>query len=134
MLIKRKIHVKAIVTEGFKQGLLERLHEAQLQVELSQQQLEFQGRKYLSDLESKDPAQAEAFRRKIDRQKQKREELKAKLAAELSAAEKLDIGAEFEQAPIEGLADVNLGDNLSEKLQAAEIVIKDGIVVDIRHE
>jgi hypothetical protein len=134
MLIRRKVHVKAIVTEQFKQDLLGRLREARLQVELSQQQLEYQGRKYLSDLESKDPAQAEAFRRKIERQKQKREELKTKLVAELAAAESLELGTEYQQVAIEGLAEVNVGDNLSEKLQAAEVVIKDGIVVDIRHD
>ena len=134
MLIRRKVQVKAIITEQFRQGLIERLREARLQVEISQQQLEYQARKYLPDLEGKDPARAEAFRRRLDRQKQKREELRTKLTAELTAAEKLEIGAEYEQAPIEGLVEINIGDNLSEKLQAAEVVVRDGVVVDIRHD
>lgn len=134
MLIKRKVHVKAIVTEQFKQGLLARLREAQLQVELSQQQLDYQGRKYLSDLEGKDPAQADAFRHKLERQKLKREELKAKLSAEFTAAEQLGTGTEYSQVTIEGLAEIRVGDDLSKKLQAAEVVVKDGIVVEIRHE
>lgn len=134
MLIQRKVYVKAIVTEQFKQDLLARLREAQLQVELSQQQLEYRGRKYLGDLEGKDPAQAEAFRRKLERQKQKREELKAKLAAELVAAESLDLGTEYQQATLDGLAEIGVGDDLTDKLRAAELVVKDGIVVEIRHD
>jgi len=133
MLIKRKVAVKVIVTDGFKQEVLARLRQALKKVEQSQQQLEYDGRKYLSELEGKDPAQAEAFRRKLDRQKRKQEEIRARLAAELADAEQLELGTEYPQGTLEGLAEINVGDNLSEKLQAAELVLKDGLVVEIRH-
>lgn len=133
VLIKRKVAVKAIVTEQFKERLVAQLRQALQQVELAQQQLEIQGGKYLSELEDKDPAQGDAFRRKLERQKQKQEAIRAKLTEELAVAEKLELGTEHLQGMLDGLVEVNVGDNLAEKLQAGEILVKDGLVVEVRH-
>ena len=132
MLIKRKVAVKVLVTEQFKQQLSVRLRTALEDIEASQQQLEHQGRRYLSEVESRDPAQGEAFRRKLERQKRKQAEVRSRLAEELVQAEKLEPGTEYFQGTLEGLAEIQIGDNLSEKLQDAELVVKDGIIVEIR--
>jgi hypothetical protein len=130
MLIRRKIAVKVIVTARFKEELLSRLRLTLQNVELSQQQLDEQGRHYLSEIESKDPAQAESFRRKLERQKQRQEEVRARLAEELAGAERLEIGAEYSQGTLEGLVEIGVGDNLSEKLEGTKLVVKDGVVIE----
>lgn len=134
MLIHRKVIVKTIVTEQFKVELLARLRRAQREVELSRQALELQGRKYLTELQGKDPTRADSFRQKLERQLQKRDELNAKLTAEIAAAEALEFESEYRQTDVDGLVEVQVGDNLNDKLGAAEIVARDGVIVEIRNQ
>lgn len=112
--------------------MLLRLRTALRKVEAAQQQLEQDGRRYLTELQSKDPARAESFRRRLERQRARQEQVRTRLADELAAAEKLEPGAEYPQGTIEGFVEIGLGDNLSEKLRSAEIVVKDGVVVELR--
>ena len=134
MLVKRKVAVKAVVTEEFKQQLILKLGQALEKVRLAQQQLDFQGTRYLSEMEGQDPAQAAAFRRRLERQKRKQEEIEARLTEELKKAGQLELGDEHLQGTLDGLTEVQVGDRLDEKLQAAEIVVRDGLVVEIRHD
>jgi hypothetical protein len=134
MLIHRKVIVKAIVTEQFKMELLARLRNAKREVELSRQALVLQGRKYLAELDDKDSARADVFRQKLERQLRKRDELNAKLIAEIAAAEALEPETEYRQTDLDGLVEVQLGDNLNDKLGAAEIVARDGVIVEIRNQ
>ena len=134
MLIRRKVAVKVIVTESFKQQLIERLRQALEKVDLSQKQLDSQRLGYLAEIEGKDPGQAEAFRRRFERQQRRQREIKTRLAEQLSTAEKLEIGTEYHQGALEGLVEIRPGDMLQEKIHAAEIVIKDGCVVELRND
>ena len=134
MLIRRKVAIKVIVTVRFKRQLIDRLRQAIEKVDLSQVQLESQGRGYLSELEGKDTGQAEAFRRRFERQQHRQQQVKAKLAEQLSNADKLEIGTEYHQGTLDGLVEVKVGDMLQEKIHGAEIVIKDGLVVEIRND
>lgn len=133
MLITRQVAVKVIVTDEFKQQLVAQIRQALQKVDLTRQQLEAQGRQYLSELEDREPAQGEVFRRKLDHQKQKQDAIRRKLSEELSSAETLEIGDEYPQGTVEGLAEINEGDVFADKVRAAEIVVKDGLVVEIRH-
>jgi hypothetical protein len=132
MLVRRKVAVKVIVTDEFKEQLLAQLRQAVQKVELTQQQLEYQGRRYLSEFRDKDPAQGEAFRRKLERQSRRQEEIRSKLTAELVRAENLQLGSEYLQGAVEGLTEIRVGDDLSRKLNDAEVITKDGVVVEIR--
>lgn len=132
MLIKRKVAVKVIVTESFKQELVSRLRETLKEVELSQQQLELQGRGYLSELEGKDPEQAVVFRRRLERQEQKQQEVRSRLTDELDRAESLELETEYLQTTLDGYVEVQAGDNLNARLNSAEIVLRDGLVVEAR--
>jgi hypothetical protein len=44
----------------------------------------------------------------------------------------LDIGSEFVQAQVDNFVDVAVGDNLYLKLSSPEVIVKDGVVVEIR--
>lgn len=132
MLISRKVAVKVIVTEDFKISLVARLRDALQKVELTQQQLDLQGRRYLAELKGKDPAQGESFGRRLERQSREQEEIRSRLLGELNDAESLQLGAEYYQGTLEGLTEVRIGDRLSDKANAAEIVVRDGFVVEMR--
>jgi hypothetical protein len=42
------------------------------------------------------------------------------------------LGTEFPRGTIEGVVDINQGDDLFKKLGGSQIVVKDGIVVEVR--
>lgn len=48
--------------------------------------------------------------------------------------EKLTIGSEYPRGTIEGQVEVKVGDNLFEKLAGILLIVKDGIVVEIRQQ
>ncbi len=133
MLLKRKITVKAIVTEEYKSRLIAQLEQALRKVELSLQQLDFHGRRYLSETDNADPAQTAAVRERLGRQKKRQEQIRGSLSERLSLVRQLEIGSEHTHAVLEGFADVSLGDNLAGKLEAAEIVLRDDIIVEMRN-
>lgn len=133
MLIRRKIAVKVVVTEPFKTDLIERLKQTLNQVEVTEQGLQRQGRLFLSELAQKDPARSENFRQKLELRINRQLEIRDKLAKELAKAESLEIGDEYLQDTLDGFAEIHVGENLFERLGSAEILVKDGIVVQIHN-
>ncbi len=133
MLIKRKVAVKIVVTEQFKQQMRDEVSTAIDKVKLTLQQLERDGARYLSELQRKDSSQAAEFQQKLVSQKRQQEDLLEKLCDKMATTEQLEPGSEYSQGNVEGLAEIQVGDNLFETLKSAELVIKDGIVLEIRH-
>lgn len=133
MLVKRRIAVKVIVTEQYKRRLLGQLERSLQRVELSQQQLEAQGRQHLAKLETADPARTSAFRVRLERQKKRQQEVKSRLLGRLAAVRDLELGAEHRHGVLDGFVEIRVGDNLSGKLETAEIVVKDDLVVETRN-
>jgi len=132
MQIKRPVTVIAIVTETFKQELIRELKESIDQVDANQQALESQARRYLLQLQTADLAQSSAFRRQVDVEKAKQEQMKTELQARLDEAEKLEIGSEFPRGTLESFVDLQPGDNLFERIGRAEIIVKDDIIEEFR--
>ncbi len=54
------------------------------------------------------------------------------LRQRMGQAKELEIGSEFPQGPLEGEVEVSVGDNLYELVESTEILVKDGIVIEIR--
>ena len=133
MLVKRGVIVKVAVTDAYREQLLGQLREALDKVESAIRQLEVEGSGYLSELASRDPSQAETFRRKLDDQKQRQESVRAGLAERIADAEVLSPGDEYLQGRLEGFVEIGVGDNLSERLREPEILVRDGLVVEIRN-
>ena len=130
--IKRAVTVVAIVTEPFKEQVIAEFTDAIHQVDTGIAALESQSRRYLLQLQSADLAQANAFRRQVDAEKAKQETTKQEFLTRLKAAQELVIDAEVERGNLETYVEIQLGDNLVEKLSSAAIVVKDDVVVEIR--
>ena len=133
MLLKRKVTVKAVVTEEYKRRLIDHLEQALGKVELSIQQLDFQGQRYLTEIGNADPDLTAAFRERFERQKKRQEQIRGDLSRRLAAVRELEISAEHVHTVLDGFTEVNVGDNLAWKLEAAELVTKDDVVVEIRN-
>lgn len=132
LTVRRSIAIIAIVTEQLKEDLKAELQEAMDATQQRIDQMEFQSRRFLSDLQATDLTQAMAARRQIEAEKRRHEALKQELADQLGEVENLELGSEFPRGTVEGLVEVNVGDDLMKQAAGASIVIKDGVILEIR--
>jgi YlqD protein len=131
--LKRVVMVKAIVTEPFKQNLVKELERAIANIDSQTAQIDQRSKGYLENLKKKGLNQrAAAFRQQMTEEKSKQAAAKSDLLMKIEEAKKLTIGSEFVQGPLEGPVIVGAGDNLYKKVGGAEIIVKDGIVQEIR--
>ncbi len=132
LTITRPVVIKTIVTEAFKRLYVQELEEAIKRVEALEQQLDTQIRR--SELERQVSPQARAIRQQLELERARQEATRAELAMRLREAQQLELNSEFPQGTIEGVVEVKVGDNLFNKIGRTEIVVKDGIVMEIREE
>ncbi|NLC59447.1 MAG: hypothetical protein GX774_21625 [Armatimonadetes bacterium] len=132
MQLKRTVTLKNIVTEKFKEETIQALQEAIQQVEQARNTIDFRSRIYLSELQRTDLNQAAEFRRRIEAEKHRHDELKEQLNAQLEEIRNAAIGDEVTQGTLEGFVEVQVGDHLPTRMSGAEIVVKDDVVVELR--
>ena len=131
--LKRVVMVKAVVTEAFKENLAKELERALKNLDQQNQQMEFQAKSYMENLKKKGLLQQlSAFKHQLEEERGKQAAAKADITNKVGEAKKLALGSEFVQGPLEGPVDVEIGDNLYKKVGGAEIIVKDGIIQDIR--
>jgi hypothetical protein len=140
--LKRQVAIKAIVTDTFKQNVTAEIQQALQQIDLNLQQLEFQGKRAMADLEKKglspagpqQQAQMEALRQSIEQERERLNMGKNEMLQRLQMISQLEMNSEFVQGTVDNYVDVKVGDNLYEKLSNTEVILKDGVVVEIRGE
>ena len=131
--LKRVVMVKAIVTQAFKDNLVRELERAVKNMEDQLARMETQSRAYMEDLKQKGLMQkVAAIRNQVEDERARQAQAKADLQMKIQEAQNLTVGSEFVQGPLEGPVDVPIGDNLYKKVGGAEIIVKDGIIQDIR--
>lgn len=131
--LKRVVMVKAIVTDAFKQNLVKELERAVGNIENQVSQIEERGRSYLENLKKKGLNQkAIVFKQQVSDERARQSAAKTDLLMKIEEAKKLQLGTEFVQGPLEGPVTVEIGDNLYKKVGGAEIIVKDGIIQEIR--
>jgi hypothetical protein len=131
LTILRPVTVKAIVTEPLKSQLQAELSTAIEQAERRLQHLEFQGKRMLLDLERKHPERLPEAKHQLEAKRQEGQAAKQELLQKLAVVEALQPGQEVVHSTAQGIWTVAVGQRWSE-VQAAEIVIKDDVVVEIR--
>lgn len=131
--LKRAVTLVVIVTDDFKEQLTAEVTAAIQEVDRNLQQLETQSRRYLFELQRTNLQQAAALRQRVDEERQRQNAVKSELERQLEEVGKLKPDDEFRRGSLEGTVDVKVGDNLPQVLNAAEVVIKDGIVQEFRY-
>jgi len=131
LTINRKIRVKTIVTEQFKQELLEEIRLSVQKIDAELSFLEQRAKKTLTELTIKASPQVQAVREQLEWEKKKREENKAALLEQGNRITALEEGTEILQGEIEGPVEIKVGD-IWDDIFTKEIVLKDGVVVEIR--
>jgi hypothetical protein len=131
--LKRVVMIKAIVTDAFKDNLVKELERAVKNLEAQENQMEMQSTNYMEDLKKKGLMQkAAAFKHQLEEERARQAAAKSDLTMKTEEAKRLVLGTEFVQGPLEGPVKVGLGDNLYKKVGGAEIIVKDGIIQEIR--
>ncbi|MGE5543927.1 MAG: YlqD family protein [Bacillota bacterium] len=131
LTIKRPVIVKVKVTEQFKMKMAHEIQEAIRRLDAELQQLDFQGKRMVSELEKKNPQGIHAARQHIDKEKQKRLQAKDNLNEQLRNIGKMAVGSEVVQGTVESLVEINIGDDWSD-IMGVEIVVCDNKIIDIR--
>ena len=130
--INRPVVIKAIVTESFKRLYVQDLEDAIKRVDAIQQQMISQIRR--AELERTLTPQARAIRQQLELDAARQDAAKAELEIRLREAQELALNSEFTQGTVESLVEVKVGDNLFTKLGRTEILVKDGIIMEIREQ
>jgi hypothetical protein len=131
--LKRVVMVKAVVTENFKKNLVKELERAVGNIDNQASQVAQRSKSYLEGLKKKGLMQkAAAFKHQMEEEKAKQAAAKSDLMMKIEDAKKLQLGTEFVQGPLEGPVTVSVGDNLYKKVGGAEIIVKDGLIQEIR--
>jgi len=132
LTITRPIALKVIVTEQFKQEMEAELQEAADTTQRRIDQIDFQARRLLADLQRTDLNQAMQVRQQIEAEKGRHESMRKDLLERVKEARELELGSEFVRGSLEGTVEIKEGDNLYDKVGKTEVVVKDGIVIGIR--
>ena len=130
--VSRPVVIKAVVTESFKRLYLQDLEEAMKRVDAIVLQIDTQIRR--AELERQVSPQSRAVRQQLELERARQEATKAELSMRLREAQALALNSEFPQGTMESLVEVSVGDNLFDKIGRTELVVKDGIVLEIREE
>jgi hypothetical protein len=126
--------VKAIVTQAFKDNLMKELERAVKNLDMQAEQMDQHAKVYMEDLKKKGMiSQLTAFKHQFEEEKGRQAAAKADLLNKIEESKKLVLNTEFIQGPLEGPVDVKVGDNLYKKIGAAEVIVKDGIIQEIRN-
>ncbi len=130
--IKRNILLRAIVTDTLKEEVATELQEAADQIEQRVRELDAAGKRYIADLQRTDLQRAMALRQQVEAEKKKQEDVRASLVERKKQVGEWKDGDEVVRGTIEGVVEVNEGDNLAVLLGGTEVVVKDDVVVEIR--
>ena len=141
LMLKRPITVKAIVTDRWKQEVQQQLQNQIAQLDKQIQQIEAQGKNAVGEIQkqSKDAnspqviKQLENIKGQVNQKKSELLNKKNQLLQQLQQIQTLELDQEVVQAQMESFFRIEKGDNLVQKLNV-EVVIRDGIVEDIRGE
>ncbi|MBN1460476.1 MAG: hypothetical protein JXA57_13150, partial [Armatimonadetes bacterium] len=123
--VRRSIGVRVIVTEEFKKELEQELQQAASEAQRRIEQMDVQSRNVLAGFQRMDINQTMQARRQIEAERHRYDTLKQDVQRQIEEVGKLEIGSEYPRGTIEGVVEINEGDDLIKKLSSSEIVIKD---------
>jgi seryl-tRNA synthetase len=138
--LMRQIAVRAIVTENFKNQVGAEINRNLQQIDAELQQLEFKGKRAISDLEKRTGGtmtpearmQMESIRSQVEAEKMRLLQLKEEMQGQFQALSELPLGSVVTQFTVENPVEVRIGENIFQRLEGGEILVKDGVIQEIR--
>ncbi len=136
--IKRSIAIKAVVTPTWKEDAEKELSKAISNIDQQLSQLEQEGQQIVNNIRSQsmnplDPRvqeQVSQVQQQVAAKRNEIEEQKRNLLQQQSQVRELKMDEIVDQGQVDSFCNVNVGDNLIEKMQVS-ITVKDGIIQSI---
>jgi YlqD protein len=136
----RQIAVRAIVTENFKNQVGQEINRNLQQIDAELQQLEFKGKRAIADIEKRTAGvvtadarvQVETIRQQVEAEKMRLLQLKEEMQGQFQALNELPLGSVVTQFTVENPVEVRIGENIFQRLEGGEILVKDGVIQEIR--
>jgi hypothetical protein len=128
MQLIQTVIVKQILTEKSKQALLEKYFAGKLQMQKEYEQLQFE----LKKLEKTKKYQNSALKNHFEKELQKRHDKEKLYDFQIEQLHMLPLGSELKEKEMKALVEVKVGDKWDEKIAQPTIIIKDGIIEEIR--
>ena len=141
LMLKRVVNIKAVVTPLWKEEAQKQLQNQLNQIDGRLQQLEMQSQRVLTEMQKPgvNPAdtavsqQISSVQAKLNQDKSQQLQQKNQLLQQLQQVQTLELDKEVSQGQIDSFFHVAVGDHMIKKMQV-EILLRDGIVEDIRGE
>jgi hypothetical protein len=138
--LMRQVAVKAIVTENFKNQVGSEISRNLQQIDAELQQLEFKAKRAVADIEKRSiqplsadtKAQIDSIRQQVETEKVRLMQLKEEMTGQNQALAELPLGSVVTQFTVENPVEVRLGENIFQRLEGGEILVKDGVIQEIR--
>ena len=135
LTIKRTITVRAVVTPRWKEDAERELSNGIANVDAQLSQLEQEGQQLVDEIRRQsanplDPRvqeQVASVQQQVAAKRAELEEQKRQMLEQQRQVRELEMEQIVEQGQIESVCDVQVGDNLVEKLQAA-VLVRDGVI------
>jgi len=129
LFVKRPVILKNIVTKEFKDRLVDELGQALDQIDRWFEQEEFQSRRLISEAEKQ--GNSDVVRKELNIDRDRQGQIRLDLKRKLDEIIQLDIGSVFTSGTYDAPVKIEVGDNIRSKLAQAEIIVKDGVVVQV---
>lgn len=129
--LQRKIFIKAIVTQDFKNTFNQQLESYKTELNANIEKIKTEESRLLlsGSLNSSDTVN---YRAKLSKEREQQELAKKEIEDKAKEINSLEIGSVYPYLQLDSLVEVKEGDNLFEKLNAGEITIRDGVIIAIR--
>ncbi|MGB3571614.1 MAG: YlqD family protein [Phormidesmis sp.] len=138
--LKRVVNIKAVVTPLWKEEAQKQLQSQLNQIDGRLQQLEMQNQRIMTEMQKQgaNPAnavsqQVGSVQTKLNQDKSQLLQQKNQLLLQLQQVQTLELDKEVSQGQIDSFFEVAVGDHMIKKMQV-EILLRDGVVEDIRGE
>ncbi|MFJ7677722.1 YlqD family protein [Peribacillus sp. NPDC046944] len=128
MKILQNVIVNQVLTESSKNQLLDKYKSKRLQLQKESEQLRFE----LKKLEKTRNLQPASLRSHFEKEINQRQEKIKLLEFQMEQLEILPIGSELKEREVQSIIDVEIGADWDDLMTTKTIVIKDGIVSEIR--
>lgn len=128
MKILQNVIITQVLTESSKNQLLDKYKSERLQLQKESEQLRFEMKK----LEKTRTLSPKNLKSHFEKEINKRQEKIKLLEFQMQQLEVLPIGSELKEREIPSIIEVQVGTNWEELTKTKTIVIKDGIVAEIR--
>lgn len=128
MNVLQNVIVKQVLTEKSKNQLLDKYRENKVQLEKECDQLRFE----LKKMEKTKKFQSANLKNHFDKEIHTRQEKLKLLEFQTEQLHMLPIGSELKEKEIQGIVEVNVGDKWEDIVTNRTIIIKDGVVAEIR--